>query len=149
MNKNNCSKSKPLNLEETIKLLGAERPMEMEHGRLDPMSMMVLATRMSARLSRKRGRPTDESWDMTRKIPMKHETWESIQQLIGDLPGPGRPAAGQVAAMALEEGLKILMRDCRSIIQNTMTPTEQAAAVEPEFIDEAIALCNAASGGSW
>lgn len=102
---------KPLSLEETVELLGAEEPQDLGPVQLHPLGMKALATQMAKRLVSKGGRPTDETWDIARKVPMKSVTWEDCGNRAEKLREYGtRVAAGQVAAIYLELGLRVVSR---------------------------------------
>ena len=112
------SKKKPLSIEEAADLLGAERGVDVGPVRMDPISMRAIATRIAKRLASTGGRPTDASWEIKRKVPMKRSTWDELQRLSDRLAEENvRVAAGQVAAIALERGLSVLkkegLRDCK------------------------------------
>jgi len=102
---------RPLSLEETVELLGAEAPQNLGPVQLHPLGMKALATQMAKRLVSKGGRPTDETWDIARKVPMKSVTWEDCRNRAEKLREYGtRVAAGQVAAIYLELGLRVVSR---------------------------------------
>ena len=102
-------RGRKLSLEETVQLLGAEQPEDFGPVHLDPLGMQFLAARVVKRLVRGRGRPTDPSWDIVRKIPMKKETWEFLTELSRRL--TSNVAPGQMAAIALERGVEGLRHD--------------------------------------
>jgi hypothetical protein len=116
-------KKKRLSLEETAALLGAEAPKPIGNVRLDPISMRAVATRIGKRLASSGGRPTDSSWEISRKVPMKAVTWERLRDLAKSLAEQNvRVAPGQLAAIALERGLFVLIRECRDSGQISEAP---------------------------
>ena len=109
---NNTPKDKKvLSMEEGAALLGAEQPETINNIRMDPIGMMVLATQIAKRLVSQGGRPTDASWNISRKIPMKETTWKDLEELAEiSRQQDKRVATGQIAAIALEMGLEGLKR---------------------------------------
>ena len=106
MNSKERNDKKPLTLQETIELFGAEESVDLGPIRLDPLGMKFLATKVGERLKGGRGRPTDKSWTMVRKIPMKQETWNTLNEIAEHLEERSfHIAAGQVAAYVLERGV--------------------------------------------
>ena len=131
-----------LTLEETVDLLGAERPHDMGPLQLDPIGMQVLATKVGERLASKRGRPTDQSWDTVRKIPMKETTWDALRRIAQRMRPGACPAAGQIGAIALEIGLQRLLdehnaRGNRAVGRATYT----VLCVTEQSREEASVLC--------
>jgi hypothetical protein len=58
------------------------------------------------RLVSRGGRPSDPAWTISRKVPMRPETWDELDRLARNLREQSiRVSAGQVAAIALERGL--------------------------------------------
>ena len=109
MSKREDKNRKPLTLEETVRLFGSEQPVDLGPVQLDPLGMQFLATRVGELLKRGQGRPTDKSWDISRKIPMKQETWDALKQIAEQIGGGElRVAAGQMGAYALEIGVESL-----------------------------------------
>lgn len=79
-----------------------------------PAGAARLAAIMSARLQPSQGkgtgRPTDPSWTLSRKVPMKEETLKQLRELAESLSGEGRKVSPmQVAAQLLERGLEQLV----------------------------------------
>ncbi len=98
-----------LTLQETIELFGAEEAPDIDPIRLDPLGMKFLATKVGERLKGVRGRPTDKTWTIVRKIPMKQESWDALNQISERLKEQSlHIAAGQVGAYALEWGVEIM-----------------------------------------
>ena len=104
---NKKDKKEPLSWEEGAALLGAEQPEKISNVFLDPIGMRVIATRIGQRLVSKGGRPTDASWGIQRKVPMKEETWDRLKEIAKGLAEQQhvRVAPGQLAVCALERGL--------------------------------------------
>lgn len=140
---NETEKKKPLSLEEGAALLGADEAEDIGEVRLDPIGMLVLATKIGKRLASKRGRPTDTSWEIQRKVPMKKETWDQLGEMADALAAQDvRVAPGQLAAIALERGLSALTE------QKTEDAAAAAREVQPtgyelreEAEEEATELC--------
>lgn len=136
-------KPKALTLEETVNLLGAEEPQDTGPVRLDPIGMQILATRVAERLAGKRGRPTDQSWEISRKIPMKQVTWDSLREIADQLRADEvHVAPGQMGAIALELGV----RELRGRSRRTVKATARRVASTPhvfhrESEEEARVLC--------
>lgn len=108
-------RKKPLSLEESAALLGADAQERVGEVHLDPISMRVMATRIGERLASSGGRPTDSSWEISRKVPMKAVTWERLRELASTLAERNvRVAPGQLAAIALERGLLGLIHECEN-----------------------------------
>ena len=144
MNKNKKNDDPtPLSLEETKALLGAEEEEEIGNFRLDPMGMQVLASRVARRLASKRGRPTDNSWDIVRKIPMSGNTWSALGEIAGEVSAVKvNVATGQMAAIALELGLKELREKPEGTTSNiTKLPIGFTFRIHEESLEEARQLC--------
>jgi len=150
--KNRRKKGPPLSLEETVKLFGAKSPVPLGHISPDPLTVHVLATQVGRRLVSQGGRPTDKSWDVTRKVPMKSATWDECKRRAEALGEEGRRvAAGQVAAMALEIGLRRLdLQPPRRGSAALALPSGIDYEPEPDSKEEAEELCAAVeAGGVW
>jgi hypothetical protein len=132
-------KNKSLTIEETIELLGAEKPRDIGQVHLDPIGMQALAARVSRRLSSKRGRPTDPSWVMVRKIPMKRETWDSLSDIAKETNPSIAP--GQMGAVALEVGLGILLDRHRGRASKEVAFVAAKLEIRDESWEEARQLC--------
>jgi hypothetical protein len=66
--------------------------------------LLVLAQRFNRRLRSTGGRRTDPDWTLSRRIPLKASTWESLQRIADALGTQGASIApGQVAAVLLED----------------------------------------------
>jgi hypothetical protein len=99
-------KSKGLSTAETQRFLGAERPIPVGKLSIDPISMKAIASIVQERLVSRGGRPSDPAWTIVRKVPMRAETWEKLARCARQLQDENvRVSAGQVAAIALEQGL--------------------------------------------
>ncbi len=110
MSKN--EKKKPLSLEETMKLFGARPVGELGSPSPDPLGLQLFASEIAQRFASQRGRPTDRSWTLIRKVPMKQSTWDSLNATAQSLKANGVvAAAGQIAAIALECGLRQIDRE--------------------------------------
>jgi hypothetical protein len=126
--------NKVLSLEEGMALLGAEEAEEIGEVSLDPIGLHVLAAMIGQRLASRGGRPTDTSWEMYRKIPMKTETWRQLNKLA-DAFGKEkvRVAPGQLAAIALEQGLSTLRHEKR---ENTVAAVRKIRFASYKFDGE-------------
>jgi predicted nucleic acid-binding protein len=133
---------RPLSIEETAELLGAEICGDVGPIASDPIGLKLLAARVAARLVSKGGRPSDESWRVVRKVPMKEETWAALQAISERLAEEGiRVSPGQLAAMALEEGLPLLESKTRRKQAKTPQGSGQSAYIfSKESRDEAARL---------
>ncbi|PCJ57006.1 MAG: hypothetical protein COA73_11305 [Candidatus Hydrogenedentota bacterium] len=101
------SESQSLTLQETVELFGAEEPVDIGGVSLDPLGMQFIASRVARHLTKGRGRPTDKSWTIVRKIPMKEETWIALESIATELKEHDiRIATGQMGALALEIGVE-------------------------------------------
>ena len=128
MNKN--EDQKPLSTDEVAALLGAEVIEDIGPVRMDPIGLGVLAGRIAKRLVSTGGRPTDKDWVLTRKVPMKKETWTKLEQDSKEFATQGmRVAPGQLAAIALERGLGLLESD---------RPQDDLAGTKAYTVDEEI-----------
>ena len=141
---NEKHKGKRLSMEEGAALLGAEQPEAISNVFLDPIGMRAIATRIGQRLVSKGGRPTDASWDVQRKVPMKAATWDRLKELAGKLAERGhlRVAPGQLAACALERGLPHLTEiDERDLASVSGEDGDQRFGFHEESKEEAGVLC--------
>jgi len=147
------AKGKRLTLDEGMAILGAEQPERITNIRLDPISLRVIASRIGERLVSKGGRPTDSSWELDRKVPMRVATWSRLKQLAGALSKQQvRVAPGQLAAVALERGLPTLTSADLGQEVAAMARTSIFAAYQPdpESEKEARQLCEVISErGLW
>lgn len=143
---------KPLSLEETVEILGADRVEDIGLVSPDPIGMKALATKIGQRLASRGGRPTDPAWDIYRKVPMRSATWDECNAKAKMFNEEGlHLAAGQVAAFALEIGLDELGpgHAKRSIV---VARSRRLVRFEfrPEIVEEAERLCTAIEdGGLW
>ena len=98
--------------------LGADESLTLiEGGGVSAHRLELLAAEVGARLRSTGGRPTDQSWAVTRQVPFSVDTWARLGRLANDLSARGRRIAPtQVAAMLVEDGLKQL--------QNGSSPEE-------------------------
>ncbi len=81
-----------------------------------PVGAARLAAIMSERLrpsqGKGTGRPTDPSWSLSRKVPMREETLIQLRELAKSLSGEGRKVSPmQVAAQLLERGLEQVKKE--------------------------------------
>lgn len=149
---NSSEDQKPLSTDEVAALLGAEVTEDIGPVRLDPIGLGVLAGRIAKRLVSTGGRPTDKSWELARKVPMKRETWAKLEQDSKKFASRGvRVAPGQLAAMALERGLGLLESDRpQEDLAAGRDPFDgEAYEFRSESEEEARELATAASGGYW
>ncbi len=99
MNKK-TSKGKALSSFDTQRLLRSEAPIPVGKMPLDPIGMVAAATMVRERLVSRGGRPTDPAWKISRKIPMRVETWERLELCAQKLQQRQiRVSAGQIAAI--------------------------------------------------
>src|SRR5438445_1192446 len=99
-------KSSALSTADTQRLLGSETPIPVGKLPIDPIGMGIIASIVRKRLVSRGGRPSDPAWTISRKVPMRSETWEQLDRLARKLQKQNiRVSAGQVAAIALERGL--------------------------------------------
>ncbi len=69
-----------------------------------PDALLSLAHRFDQRLRSTGGRPTDPDWTLSRRIPLKSETWEALREIAGTLAEHGTTVGpGQVASLLLED----------------------------------------------
>jgi len=101
-----------LSLEEAVELLEPDAIEEVDTGSLDPLGLSALATRIARRLVSTGGRPTDKSWTVAKRVPMKESTWTQLEQECKRSACRGlHVAPGQLAAIALEKGLEQFGRE--------------------------------------
>lgn len=106
--KKSANRSTTLSIEEASRLLGAEAPVPVSGFPGDFLSLQSLASITRHRLVSRGGRPSDPSWTISRKVPMKAETWQRLDLYAQKLQEQEiRISAGQVAAIALERGLEL------------------------------------------
>jgi hypothetical protein len=116
--------TRQIGTEEGAALLGAEQPEDIGDIASDPVKMKIVFETIARRLMSKGGRPTDPSWNISRKVPMKNETWERLKHLSEALgKGKVRVAPGQLAAIAIERGLPSLIDSFQD--QFELKPTEK------------------------
>jgi len=141
-------KRKVLSLDETVELLGANPPEDIGSFGLDPLGLQFLALKVGERLASKRGRPTDQSWNIGRKIRMKETTWNSLKEIAKQLEAEDvLVAAGQMGAIALERGLEVLRRESSNTVKAAARPTEYTSfPLHEESEEEARTLCPVVSG---
>lgn len=124
-----------LSIEEARRLLGAEAPIAVPGFPGDFLGLKGLASITRSRLISRGGRPSDPTWTVSRKVPMKAETWERLDRYARKLQEQEiRISAGQVAAFALERGLEITI-DTRESTQQ-LRPIE-TTSIAYEFSSEA------------
>lgn len=135
MSKSQDKNRNPLTLKETVRLFGAEEPVHLGPVQLDPLGMQFLASRVGNRLKRRRGRPTDKSWNIVRKIPLKQETWDTLKQLAEQTRGGEiRLATGQMGAIALEIGVENLCHRPVTARNQSILGSASSLALFPEEI---------------
>jgi hypothetical protein len=101
-------KTKPLSKAEIKRLVGAKVSVSVGKLPSDPVGMKAIAPIVRGRLVSRGGRPSDPKWTIVRKVPMKPETWNKLDQFAQELQQEEiKISAGQVAAIALEQGLSI------------------------------------------
>jgi hypothetical protein len=72
----------------------------------DPGALLSLAYRFNKRLRSTGGRRTDPDWTLSRRIPFKSSTWESLQRIAEILGEHGQSVApGQLAGLLLEDSI--------------------------------------------
>lgn len=96
--------------ERLAEALGAARVVDLKSGSVaGPLDMLALRDQFSARLRSSGGRPTDPSWNVTRQVPFKEDTWARLQDVASDVGVSGRRVGpAQVAAVIIENGLQEL-----------------------------------------
>lgn len=140
-----------LSLDETVRLLGAESPEKMQIESLNPIALAALAHVVGNRLSRDRGRPTDKSWDISRKVPMKSSIWDELAALSQclEIEKEIKVAPGQLAAIALESGFATMRKNADSGIMNTCFISFVKLEFPQDECEEARALCAVAAEESF
>jgi hypothetical protein len=109
-----------LSIEEARRLLGAEAPVSLPGAPSDFLSLQGLASITRNRLVSSGGRPSDPAWTVSRKVPMKAETWQKLDRYAQSLQEQEiRISPGQVAAIALERGLEL------AIVTDNLAQREQ------------------------
>lgn len=102
-----------LTVAETQRLLGADEPISVGDIPRTPLGMRMIASLVRGRLISGGGRPTDPAWTIVRKVPMKPETWNTLNRCAQQLQDQNiRVSAGQVAALTLERGLESVVNEC-------------------------------------
>src|SRR5439155_23543519 len=97
------------------------------------IGMGIIASIVRKRLVSRGGRPSDPAWTISRKVPMRSETWEQLDRLARKLQKQNiRVSAGQVAAIALERGLPKGM-DSNESIQSFVSSAQEGATIEYNF----------------
>ncbi len=144
------NKSK-LSLDETVRLLGAESPEKMQLESLNPVALAALARTVGDRLSRDRGRPTDKSWDISRKVPMKSSIWDELAALSQclEIEKEIKVAPGQLAAIALESGYATMRTNADSGDATTCLISLRWIEFPQDECEEAHALCAVAAEESF
>lgn len=144
-------KKKSLSLDETVRLLGAEPPEAMQVVSLNPIALGALASSVGNRLTRDRGRPTDKSWDISRKVPMKKSNWDELAALSERLEVEKeiKVAPGQLAAIALESGIASFRKNASLRATSSSFVTVVEYKFSPDEYDEARALCAVAAEESY
>jgi hypothetical protein len=100
-----------LSIDETQKLLGAERPTSIGKLPANPLEMRMAPSIVRERLVSRGGRPSDPAWTVVRKVPMRPETWAELDRCAHEFKAQNvRVSAGQVAAIALERGLQFVSK---------------------------------------
>lgn len=91
--------------EAIARALGSTTPHDASlDGTFAPQSLLALAQRFNRRLRSSGGRRTDPDWTLSRRIPLKASTWESLQRIAEILATEGQLVApGQLAAVLLED----------------------------------------------
>lgn len=115
-------KSKALSAADTQRLLASEPPIPIGHIPVDPIGMKTIAMALRNRFISQGGRPSDPTWTISRKVPMRPDTWKELERLARSMHERSiRVSPGQLAAIALERGL------------STDASTEQATGVFTSF----------------
>jgi hypothetical protein len=100
-----------LSVDETQALLGAEAPTSVGELPANPLELRMVPSIVRERLVSRGGRPSDPAWSLVRKVPMRPETWAALDRCAHDLKAQNvRISAGQVAAIALERGLRFVSK---------------------------------------
>jgi len=133
-----------LTVAETQQLLGADESISVGKVPGTPLGMRMIASLIRDRISSAGGRPTDPSWTIVRKIPMKPETWKTLNRCAVQLEHQNiRVSAGQVAAITLERGLEIIVRESAPKQQEPDREVSEAALVM------ATRACEAMRNDNW
>ena len=102
-------KKKSISVEDTQRLLGADEPVLVPPLPPNPFGWKTFAAVVRERLVSQGGRPTDPAWTIVRKVPMTPETWHRLTDAAKKTERRATSIApGQLAAVALEEGLASL-----------------------------------------
>lgn len=126
-------KSRALSTADTQRLLGSETPISVGKLPIDPVGMKAIASIVRERLISRGGRPSDPAWTISRKVPMRSETWEELDRIAQKLQKQNiRVSAGQVAAIALERGLPKGV-DSGESIQLFVSSTHEEATTTIEY----------------
>lgn len=95
-----------LSMAETQRLLRSKPPVSVGKLSLDPLGVSVMAAIVRERLVSRGGRPSDPAWVISKKVPMRVDTWDRLDRCARTLQQMNiRVSAGQIAAIALERGL--------------------------------------------
>jgi len=122
-----------LSVAETQRLLGSERPISIGKVPTDPIGMRTIASIVRERLVSRGGRPSDPTWTIVKKVPMRPETWKEFRRCAHELQRQKiRVSAGQLAAISLERGLQIAM--CHDEVEQ---PTRSEHTVSPDAVQKA------------
>lgn len=131
-------KSKALSTADTQRLLGSEAPIPVGKLPIDPLGMKAIASIVRERLISRGGRPSDPAWTISRKVPMRSETWKELDRIAQKLQKQNiRVSAGQVAAIALERGLPKGV-DSDESIQLFISSTHEEATIAYKFSPEVL-----------
>ena len=133
-----------LTVAETQQLLGAEQPISVGEIPRTPLGMRLVASLIRDRLVSSGGRPTDPAWTVVRKVPMKPQTWETLNRCAEHLQDQNiRVSAGQVAALTLERGLEIVVKE------NSVQQEEPGYKLSEDALIEATRIRRAMTHGLY
>lgn len=128
-----------LTVAETQRLLGADEPISVGDIPRTPLGMRVFASLVRGRLISRGGRPTDPAWTIVRKVPMKPETWKALNRCAQQFQGQNiRVSAGQVAALSLERGLELVVKDNKAQQEEPDYELSEGALIEATRASRAI-----------
>jgi hypothetical protein len=121
-----------LSLAETQNLLGSGKPISIGKLPTDPLGMRMTASILRERLVSRGGRPSDPTWTIVRKVPMRPDTWAELDRCAKELQQENvRVSAGQIAAVALERGLQTASKDAdgrKSLVNSNYAASQDAKA---------------------
>ncbi len=133
-----------LTVAETQRLLGADKSISVGTIPRTPLGMRMFASLVQDRLVSRGGRPTDPAWTIVRKVPMRPETWKTLNRRAKQLQDQNiRVSAGQVAALTLERGLEA------SIEENKVQQEEPSYEVSEGAMIDAIRTSKATKSHGW